>query len=84
MLLSPILTVDPAKLDRDLSFLMGCLRDVLDEAGEVIQGQSLSMAPKAMKEWFGAMPRSQIALETGTHWPWASRPPQGCRSRASY
>jgi phosphoenolpyruvate carboxylase len=34
VLLSPILTVDPAKLDRDLSFLMGCLRDVLDEAGE--------------------------------------------------
>jgi len=34
VLLSPILTVDPVKLDRDLAFLMACLRDVLEEAGE--------------------------------------------------
>src|ERR1700694_2901250 len=34
MLLSPILTLDPAKVENDLAFLMGCLRDVLEEAGE--------------------------------------------------
>jgi transposase len=35
--------------------------------------QRLSTAPKAIKEIFGAMPRSRIALETGTHSPWVSR-----------
>src|SRR6202142_3866769 len=46
---------------------------VLDEAGEVISEQKLSTTPKAMKEVFGAMPRSRIALETGMHSPWVSR-----------
>ncbi len=34
MLLSPILAVDHAKVERDLTFLMDCFRDVLREAGE--------------------------------------------------
>jgi phosphoenolpyruvate carboxylase len=34
MLLSPILTVDQQKVERDLAFLMGCFGEVLDEAGE--------------------------------------------------
>jgi phosphoenolpyruvate carboxylase len=34
MILSPILTLDPRKLERDLAFLMGCFREVLEEAGE--------------------------------------------------
>lgn len=34
MILSPILTLDPAKVARDLAFLMECLSEVLDEAGE--------------------------------------------------
>jgi hypothetical protein len=46
---------------------------VLDEAGEVLMEQRLSTTPKAIKEIFGAMPRSRIALETGTHSPWVSR-----------
>jgi len=46
---------------------------VLDEAGEVLLEQKLSTTPKAMKEVFGKMPRSRIALETGTHSPWVSR-----------
>jgi transposase len=46
---------------------------VLDEAGEVVGEQKLSTTPKAMKEVFGAMPRSRIALETGMHSPWVSR-----------
>jgi hypothetical protein len=40
---------------------------VLDEAGDVLIEQRLSTTPKAIKEIFGAMPRSRIALETGTH-----------------
>jgi phosphoenolpyruvate carboxylase len=34
VLLSPILTVDQQKVERDLAFLMDCFREVLDEAGE--------------------------------------------------
>ncbi len=34
MLLSPILTLDSSKVEDDLVFLMGCLREVLEESGE--------------------------------------------------
>jgi transposase len=33
----------------------------------------VATTPKAMKEVFGGMPRSRMALETGTHSPWVSR-----------
>ncbi len=46
---------------------------VLQESGEVIQEQKLSTTPKAMQEVFAALPRSRVALETGTHSPWVSR-----------
>jgi transposase len=46
---------------------------VLDETGSVLLEQRLSTTPKAMREVFGAMPRSRIALETGMHSPWVSR-----------
>src|SRR5215469_2635375 len=46
---------------------------VLDGAGEVLLEQKLSTTPKAIKEVFGGMPRSRIALETGMHSPWVSR-----------
>jgi transposase len=46
---------------------------VLDGAGEVVLEQKLSTTPKAMKEVFGGMPRSRMALETGMHSPWVSR-----------
>src|SRR5580693_5653693 len=46
---------------------------VLNEAGEVVLEQRLGTTPKAMKEVFGKMPRSRIALETGMHSPWVSR-----------
>ena len=45
---------------------------VLDEAGEVLLEQKLGTTPKAMKEVFGKVPRSRIALETGMHSPWVS------------
>jgi hypothetical protein len=35
--------------------------------------QKVATTPKAMKEVFGRMPRSRIALETGMHSPWVSR-----------
>jgi predicted NBD/HSP70 family sugar kinase len=45
---------------------------VLDEAGEVLLEQRLGTTPKAMREGFGGMPRSRIALETGMHSPWGA------------
>src|SRR6478752_1736739 len=46
---------------------------VLDETGSVLLEQRVSTTPKALREVFGGMPRSRIALETGTHSPWVSR-----------
>src|SRR5579864_3839946 len=46
---------------------------VLDESGNVVLEQRLSTTPKAMREGFGKMPRSRVALETGMHSPWVSR-----------
>ena len=46
---------------------------VLEERGEVLLEQKLGTTPKAIKEVFGGMPRSRIALEIGTHSPWISR-----------
>ena len=46
---------------------------MLDESGAVLLEQKLGTTPKAMKEVFGTIPRSRIALETGMHSPWVSR-----------
>ena len=46
---------------------------ILNEAGEVILEQKLPTTPEAMKQTFAKIPRSLIALETGTHAPWVSR-----------
>jgi transposase len=46
---------------------------VLNGAGEVIVEEKVATSPEAMKKTFGKMPRSRIALETGTHSPWVSR-----------
>ena len=46
---------------------------VLDEAGQIQLEQRVGTSAKGLQEVFGAMPRSRIALETGTHSPWISR-----------
>jgi transposase len=46
---------------------------MLNEAGEVVGERKVATTPKAMREVFGAMPHSRIALETGMHSPWVSR-----------
>ena len=46
---------------------------VLDEAGEILLEQKLATTPEAMKQTFERIPRSLIAMETGTHSPWVSR-----------
>ena len=45
----------------------------LDEAGQIQLEQRVRTNAKALQEVFGAMPRSRIALEIGTHSPWISR-----------
>jgi transposase len=46
---------------------------VVDEAGQIQLEQRVRTTAKALREVFGAMPRSRIALEIGTHSPWISR-----------
>lgn len=46
---------------------------LLDEAGNVILEHSLPTTPKGIHQVFSRIPRSRIALETGTHSPWVSR-----------
>src|ERR1700724_94687 len=46
---------------------------VMNEAGKIILEQTLPTTPEAVKQTFGKIPRSLIALETGTHSPWVSR-----------
>src|SRR5207245_2212495 len=46
---------------------------VLDETGEMLLEKKMNTIPKTMREVFGEMPRSRIALETGMHSPWVSR-----------
>lgn len=46
---------------------------ILNEAGEAIWEGQLPTTPKGIEELFRRIPRSRIALETGTHSPWVSR-----------
>ena len=46
---------------------------ILDEAGEVILEHNFSTTPKGIHQVFDKIPRSRVALETGTHSPWVSR-----------
>jgi transposase len=46
---------------------------ILNEAGEIILEQELPTTPKGFEQVFSKIPRSRIAMETGTHSPWVSR-----------
>ena len=46
---------------------------VLHEVGDVILERKLPTSAEAMKQVFGKMPRSRMALETAAHSPWVSR-----------
>src|SRR5690349_23391464 len=46
---------------------------VLDEAGYIQLEQRVRTTAKGLGEVFSGMPRSRVALETGTHSPWISR-----------
>jgi Transposase len=45
----------------------------LDEAGQIQQEQRVRTNAKGLREVFGGMPHSRVALEIGTHSPWVSR-----------
>jgi transposase len=46
---------------------------VVDDTGQIQLEQRVRTNAKALQEVFGAMVRSRIALEIGTHSPWVSR-----------
>src|SRR6476660_7380708 len=46
---------------------------VLDEFGQIQREQRMRTNAAGLREVFGAMPHSRIALEIGTHSPWISR-----------
>src|SRR5919198_4475430 len=46
---------------------------VMDEAGRIQLEQRVRTTAIELREVFGALPRSRIALEIGTHSPWISR-----------
>jgi transposase len=46
---------------------------ILDEAGKIIVEQKVPTTAEGMKQAFARIPRSLMALETGTHSPWVSR-----------
>src|ERR1700730_13521009 len=63
----PKLTIGLARGDRTSHYC------ILDETGEVILEHGLPTTPKGIHQVFSRIPRSRIALETGTHSPWVSR-----------
>ena len=46
---------------------------VLDDSGQIQLEPRVRTTAKGLGEVFGGMPRSRVALETGTHSPWISR-----------
>jgi transposase len=46
---------------------------VLDEQGEIAEEGSVGTTKKALAHKFGALRRSRMAMEVGTHSPWVSR-----------
>ena len=46
---------------------------MLDEAGRIQLEPRVRTTAKALQGVFGAMPRSRVGLEIGTHSPWISR-----------
>lgn len=45
---------------------------LLDDAGTVVEEGRLATTPDAFRRRFASLPRARIALEVGTHSPWAS------------
>ena len=46
-----------------LDWVTGRVPTVLDQAGEVLLEQKVNTTPKTIREVFGGLPRSRIALE---------------------
>ncbi len=46
---------------------------VLDTSGEVVEDGRVATSPAGLSRRFGSYPAARVALEVGTHSPWASR-----------
>jgi transposase len=68
-----------AGLDLGDRFSYLCLLDLLDtESGEVAEEGRLRTTPEALRRRFASERPMRIAIEAGTHSPWASRVLQEC------
>jgi transposase len=56
---------------------------VLDEAGEILLEQKRATTPEAIEQIFRRIPRSLIAMETGTHSPVAKPAVKGAGTRGA-
>jgi phosphoenolpyruvate carboxylase len=61
MILSPILTIDPAKVERDLGFLMDCLSEVLEESREHALASQLPWRPTVSPASPGAISPERLS-----------------------
>ncbi len=50
----------------------------LDEKGEAIEDGRVRTTEEALKKMFGRLPKSVVAMETGTHSPWVERVLTAC------
>jgi transposase len=69
---SEIFTEQRLTIGMDLGDRWSCYC-ILDETGRILLEQKVATTPEAMKQAFAKIPRSLIAMETGTHSPWVSR-----------
>jgi hypothetical protein len=71
-----------AGLDLGDKYSYLCLID--QHSGEVIEEGRLPTSPEAFRRRFASEQPMRIAIEAGTHSPWASRRPQArCRAQSS-
>ena len=54
---------------------------VLDATGEIVERTQVATRIEALRQWFARRPASRVALEVGTHSPWASRVITDCGHR---
>ncbi len=65
--LNPELTIGVDLGDRYSHFC------VLDASGEIVEDGRVTTSPAGLSRRFGSYPSARVALEVGTHSPWASR-----------
>ncbi|MDC3379373.1 IS110 family transposase [Planctomycetota bacterium] len=76
--MNPIGSTDTIGVDLGDKFSYAC---VLDFGGQIQGRFRLRTTPTAFRTRFGALQKSLVAIETGTHSPWVSRVLEACGHR---